>query len=401
MIRDFWPFCADPWRPYSAVMEMGDVVVIDVQGLDALIAVLGELGYDTRGPVVRNGAIMPGVVAGVADFPVGHHDEQAPGHYRLEHHDDETVFGWAVGPGSWKAELFPPIQELWCATVNADDVSFTEPDLLSTAIAIIGARPCELAALHVLDRVLRDGSRPDQRYTARRDGAFVVVAECGTPAATCFCTSMGTGPGADVGFDLALTELDNGDGHRFVVRVGTERGAEVLAQLSTTEATPPDLEARSQTLTTAVEAMTRVLPVEGLAALLARNIDHPRWDEVAKRCLSCGNCTLVCPTCFCSDVRDTTTLSGEIHRQRSWASCFDLDHSYLHGGPVRASTSSRYRQWLTHKLSTWWDQFGTSGCVGCGRCIAWCPVGIDLTEEATAIRNSDGAVRTSSEGRGS
>jgi sulfhydrogenase subunit beta (sulfur reductase) len=375
-------------------MEIGEVFVIDVQGLDALIAVLGELGYDTRGPVVRDGAIMPGAVTGVADLPVGHHDEQTPGQYRLEYDGDDAVFAWAVGPGSWKAEFFPPTQELWRATTDAGHVTFTEPDFRSAPMAIIGARPCELAALHVLDRVLKDDGTPDPRYTRRRNGTFVVVAECGTPAATCFCTSMGTGPGADVGFDLALTELDDGDKHRFVVRVGTDRGAEVLSGLSTMEVTPLDLEARRRTLSAAADAMTRTLPVEGLAALLARNIDNPRWDEVAERCLSCGNCTLVCPTCFCSDVRDTTTLSGEIHRQRSWASCFDLDHSYLHGGPVRASTSSRYRQWLTHKLSTWWDQFGTSGCVGCGRCIAWCPVGIDLTEEAAAIRDSDGATRT-------
>ena len=384
-------------------MEIGEAFVIDGQGLDALIAVLGALGYDTRGPVVRDGAIMPGLVAGLADLPVGHHDEQAPGYYSLEYDGGDAVFAWAVGPGSWKAELFPPKQELWRATIDAGDVTFTEPDNRSTPMAIIGARPCELAALHVLDRVLKDGSSPDPRYTARRNRAFVIVAECGTPAATCFCTSVGTGPGADVGFDLALTELDDGDGHRFVVRVGTERGGEVLSGLTTLEVTAADLEARRRTLSAASDAMTRELPVEGLAALLARNIDHPRWDEVADRCLSCGNCTLVCPTCFCSDVQDTTTLSGEIYRQRSWSSCFDLDHSYLHGGPVRATTSSRYRQWLTHKLSTWWDQFGTSGCVGCGRCIAWCPVGIDLTEEAAAIIGSDGAARTgtSPEGRGS
>jgi sulfhydrogenase subunit beta (sulfur reductase) len=375
-------------------MNIGDARVIDVQGLGALIAILGELGYDTRGPVVRDGAIMPGAVAGIADLPVGYRDDQAPGHYRLEHCDDDAIFAWAVGPGSWKAEFFPPRQELWRATMNSDNVTFTEPDVRSAPLAIVGARPCELAALHVLDRVLKDGGTPDQRYVARREGAFVVVAECGTPAATCFCTSMGTGPAADAGFDLALNELDDGDGHRFVVRVGTERGAEVLSRLLTVAVTPADVDARRRLLAAAADAITRQLPVQGLASLLGRNIDHPRWDEVAERCLSCGNCTLVCPTCFCSDVRDTTTLSGEIHRQRSWASCFDLDHSYLHGGPVRASTSSRYRQWLTHKLSTWWDQFGTSGCVGCGRCIAWCPVGIDLTEEAAAIRSSDGAIRT-------
>ena len=343
---------------------------------------------------MRDGAIMPGPVRGVTDLPAGYHDEQAPGQYRLERGTDDHLFGWAVGPGSWKAELFPPTQELWRARVSDGDVTITEPTVPTAPMAIIGARPCELAALAILDRVLMDGEVPDPRYVARRDGAFVVSAECGSPAGTCFCTSMGTGPGADTGFDLALSELDDDEGHRFVVRVGSERGAEVVSHLPTRTATPRDLGGRDQMLATATAAMGRRLQTEGLAALLARNLDHPRWDEVAERCLACGNCTLVCPTCFCSDVHDTTDLTGEVRRERSWASCFDLDHSYLHGGPVRSSTASRYRQWLTHKLSTWWDQFGTSGCVGCGRCIAWCPVGIDLTEEAAAIWHSDGTVRS-------
>jgi len=336
---------------------------------------------------------MPGPVKGVRDLPVGYHDEQMPGHYRLNQGDDENLFGWAVGPGSWKAELFPATQELWRATVTDDVLSITQPEIGSAPLAIIGARPCEVAALRVLDRVLGESAAPDPRYDARRSGAFVVAAECGRPASTCFCTSMGTGPSAEDAFDLALSELDDTDGHRFVVRIGTERGAEALSRVPTSGATASDLESRDQMLSTAKRAINRSLP-DGLPAILARNIEHPRWDQVAERCLACGNCTLVCPTCFCSDVHDTTTLTGEVRRERTWSSCFDLDHSYLHGGPVRASTSSRYRQWLTHKLSTWWDQFGTSGCVGCGRCIAWCPVGIDITEEASAIASSDGAGRT-------
>jgi ferredoxin len=370
-------------------MDVGDAAVIDLRGLDALVGELAALGYETRGPVVRDGAIMPGSLAGVKDLPAGYHDVQAPGRYRLEQSDDGALFGWAVGPGSWKAEFFPPTQELWRAT-SQGEVTFTEPQAPAQAVAVIGARPCEGAALDVLDRVLRAGAVPDPRYAARRDGAFIVIVECGAPAATCFCTSMGTGPGIDSGFDLALSELVDDEGHRFVVRVGTERGAQVLSRLEAAEISAADLEARQRMLAGAVGAMTRQLRTEGLAALLARNLEHPRWGEVAERCLACGNCTLVCPTCFCSDVRDTTSLSGEVRRQRSWASCFDLDHSYLHGGPVRASTSSRYRQWLTHKLSTWWDQFATTGCVGCGRCIAWCPVGIDLTEEVAAIERTDG-----------
>ena len=376
-------------------MRIGSAVTIDAEGLDALIATLSSRGYETKGPVVRDGAILPGPVGGITDLPVGVRDVQRPGRYRLEQGEGDSVFSWAVGPGSWKAEFFPPAQDLWRSTLEGDGVTSEAPAVEIAPLAIVGARPCELAALAVLDRVLLDGTFTDPRYAARRVDAFVVAAECGSPASTCFCPSMGTGPATESDFDLALTELDDDDGHRFVVRVGTDRGADILGRVPVSEATPADMAARQAVLASATEAIDRRLETEGLAELLARNLDHPGWDDVAERCLACGNCTLVCPTCFCSDVSDTTDLTGEVRRQRTWASCFDLDHSYIHGGPVRSSISSRYRQWLTHKLSTWWDQFDSSGCVGCGRCIAWCPVGIDLTVEAAAIRASDGTLRSS------
>jgi ferredoxin len=200
---------------------------------------------------------------------------------------------------------------------------------------------------------------------------------------------MGTGPAATGAFDLALTELDSG-AQRYVVRVGSDRGAAFLEEVPHAGVNPADLAARDRTLESSAAAIVRTVDSRRVARSLADTIDHPHWDEIAERCLACGNCTMVCPTCFCSDVSDTTDLTGEARRDRTWASCFDLDHSYLHGGSVRTSVSSRYRQWLTHKLSTWWDQFGTSGCVGCGRCVAWCPVGIDLTEEVAVITAGDG-----------
>jgi len=365
--------------------------VIDRDGFDALVGVLGSRGLRTLGPVVREGAVVHGEVHGADDLPMGWHDHQEPGRYRLEHGGGPEMFGWAVGPASFKAEFFPPEETVFRATVGDGRVTLTEPDQPARPVALIGARPCEIRALGVLDRVLKDGVVADDRYAGRRAGTFVVAAECGSPSGTCFCTSMGTGPGADSDCDLALTELLEG-GHRFYVRVGSAAGAEVLAQVPRRDAADADRAARQRVLAHAEDAMGRHLDTEGLPGLLARNLEHPRWDEVAERCLSCGNCTLVCPTCFCSDVRDVSDVSGDVERERRWASCFDLDHSYLHGGAVRPTTSSRYRQWLTHKLSTWWDQFDESGCVGCGRCIAWCPVGIDLTEEAAAIRATDGAL---------
>jgi ferredoxin len=342
------------------------------------------------GPVVQEGAIVHDEIIDVGDLPVGWRDHQEPGRYRLERGDGTHLFSWAVGPESWKREFFAPTETLWRSSVVGERIVFTEPAEPVAPVAIVGARPCELRALEVLDRVLTGGSFVDDRYAARRQGAFVVAAECGAPAGTCFCTSMGAGPSAEHGFDLALTELLDGE-HRFFVRVGSEAGAELLAQVPHLAATEEDARARDSVLEGAVGQMDRSIDRKGLPELLARNLEHPRWGEVAERCLSCGNCTLVCPTCFCSDIKDVTDLAGTVERQRRWASCFDVEHSALHGGPVRPDTASRYRQWLTHKLSTWEDQFGELGCVGCGRCIAWCPVGIDLTEEAAAIRADDGA----------
>jgi sulfhydrogenase subunit beta (sulfur reductase) len=209
---------------------------------------------------------------------------------------------------------------------------------------------------------------------------------CGEAGGTCFCVSMDTGPKARAGFDLALTELLDGDDHRFLVEVGSAAGGAVLAGLPHGGASADDLARRRRSARTA-SRMGRKLDTDGLKELLQSNPTHKRWDDVAKRCLTCANCTMVCPTCFCTTVEDHSDLTGQTaERVRKWDSCFTLDFSYIHGGSVRLEARSRYRQWMTHKLASWIDQFGTSGCVGCGRCITWCPVGIDITEEAAAIR---------------
>jgi sulfhydrogenase subunit beta (sulfur reductase) len=375
---------ASNWAP-------GDALVLDVGEFDAVLSALSPR-YQVLGPTVRDGAVVPGPVAGVRDLPAGVRDTQSPGRYEIEQTGDDLLFAWAVGPGSCKGEFFPARQALWRTEGEGASVRFVEPAPEARPLALVGVRPCEVAALGVLDGVLGHGAVPDPGYAARRGGTIVVAVECGRPGGTCFCTSMGTGPGITDGVDLAVTELAGP--HRFLVRVGTAAGAELLAGVTGRAADGEDLAARRREVDGAAQRMGRELETEGLAALVARNVEHPRWAEVAERCLSCGNCTLVCPTCFCSDVRDTTDLAGAASRQRTWSSCFDLDHSFIHGGPVRASTASRYRQWMTHKLSTWWDQFDTSGCVGCGRCLTWCPVGIDITEEAAAIRATDGAAAT-------
>jgi ferredoxin len=374
---------SDPETPLARAILAPD-------GLDNLVAALRTAGYRVLGPTIRDSAIVYDELESGADLPVGWTDRQDAGTYRLERRADSARFGYAVGPHSWKRFLFPPRLRLWRARTNGQEGPAIEDEPLDdTPLAFIGVRACELHAIEIQDRVFVGGRYVDRDYAARRDGVFIVAVNCFEPGGTCFCTSMGTGPRAESGYDLALTELLDGE-HRFLVEVGSERAADLLAALHSRPASQEDIAAASATVEAAADSMGRALDVTDIRDLLAGNLEHPRWDDVAERCLTCGNCTLACPTCFCSAVEDETDLTGEASRWRVWDTCFSVDYSYIHGGSIRPSGRSRYRQWMTHKLGTWHDQFGSSGCVGCGRCITWCPVGIDITEEVAAIRATEG-----------
>jgi ferredoxin len=365
---------------------------INVDGLQALIGALATRGYKVLGPTVRDGAIVYDEIEGVADLPAGWTDGQDAGRYRLERREDDALFGFAHGPQSWKRYLHPPMQTLWTAKKNGEGLKIVPPDPPAQKFAFIGARSCELHAIAIQDKVFQDGPFVDTADAARRRGAFIVAVNCAEAGGTCFCVSMKTGPKAETGFDLALTEILSGDSHTFLIEAGSEAGAELLAQLPKRPATSDDLAAANTVVERTASRMGRSLQTEGIKALLQNNPNHPRWEDAAKRCLSCGNCTMVCPTCFCTTVDDHSDLAGgSATRVRKWDSCFTLDFSYIHGGAVRQSGSARYRQWMTHKLASWYDQFGTSGCVGCGRCITWCPTGIDITEEAAAMRKAPAA----------
>jgi ferredoxin len=364
---------------------MTPVQVLDRAGLDRLIGALSARGHRVLGPTVRDGAIVYGDLSATADLPVGWTDRQEPAKYRLVRRDDDALFGFVVGPQSPKTHLHPAEVVVWAGERTAQGFAMAPPPE-PPRFAFVGVRPCELAAIRIQDRVFLGGER-DAVYGRRRDGAFLVAVNCTEPGGTCFCTSMGTGPGATEGFDVVLTEVMEKKEHYFTAVAGSERGAELLAEAQAAEAKKGQVKAAADLVEAAAGRMGRHMETDGLADLLRQGLEHPHWQEVAKRCLTCANCTLVCPTCFCSNVEDSTDLTGRsAERVRRWDSCFNLEFSLIHGGAHRSSPAARYRQWMTHKLAWWFDQFGTSGCVGCGRCITWCPVGIDITAEAAAIR---------------
>jgi len=365
-------------------LHLGSQVAIRKPEFDRLIDNLKNAGYETIGPRVQSAAVVYAPISGLADLPKGLTGEQEAGQYRLKPSGNERYFDYTPGAQSWKQFLFPPRSDLFQLMKANGNWREELLGLATPRYAFIGVRPCELAAIEVQDRVFIRTDFTDPIYQQRRKNIFILAVDCLHPGGTCFCASMGTGPIAKAGFDLKLTELNE----VFLLEVGSKAGLDALQDLSVESLAIKWQEEAATGRVQAARAMGRVLPdAESIPALLLNNLEHPEWQDVADRCLSCANCTLVCPTCFCWDVEDATSLDGSTtKRTRVWDSCFNPAYSAQAGGNIRPDTVSRYRQWLTHKMGSWVQQFGVSGCVGCGRCITWCPAGIDITEEIKAIR---------------
>ena len=366
--------------------------VVDTDRFDSLIPLLVERGYTVVGPTIRQGTIVYDEVTGSADLPIGSTDAQEAGTYQLTARDDDAYFGYTVGPHTLKAYLFPPRQTLLTIEHKETGLQFCPEPVEPPRYAFVGVRACELAAVRIQDDVLNGDGFIDPHYRETRERSFTVGVNCSVAGATCFCSSMGSGPRCTSGYDIVVTEMIESDRHDFVVVSGTDAGAEIVEALGGRATTASD-SLRVDAIIADTEAhMGRTFPAKDAYELLVNNLENPIWDSIAERCLSCANCTLVCPTCFCSTVEDVTDLQGTASRTRSWDSCFSLDFTNLHGHAVRSSAASRYRQWMTHKLAYWYDQFDSSGCVGCGRCITWCPVGIDITAEIVNLEPQPKAV---------
>lgn len=365
-------------------------VILHFQHFQHLIDSLISLGYQTIAPTIRDNSIVYQPITKLQDLPVGWIDLQEPALYRLQKNSQPTLFSYTVAANSWKQYLHPPKVRLWQITRKPKSMHFLKDSPPNTKFAFIGVRACELNAISILDTVFLKDKFIDPIYLQNRKDLFIVAVNCARAVNTCFCTSMNTGPKVHDGFDLALTEIIEKGKHFFLVDIHTQKGLQVLQSVPHKIASSKHLTQANIIVENTAKQITKSLDTTNIKDVLYRNLESPSWDEVASRCLTCANCTMVCPTCFCSTVEDSTDLSGDIaERSRRWDSCFTSDFSYIHGGSVRPSTKSRYRQWLVHKLASWLDQFGSSGCVGCGRCIVWCPVGIDITQLVSSIHLED------------
>jgi ferredoxin len=366
-------------------ITVGSTVALPKAELETLLSNLHRMGYRVIGPQIQDGVIVYRPLESMADLPKGYISEEDAAHYRLVYTGHERYFDATPGAQSWKQFFFPPLSEIACFKRDGTgrwQLEEPKPDL--TPLAFVGVSPCDLAAIQVQDRIFMREEWKDPLYRQRRQSAFILAVNCLHPCGTGFCASMGTGPKAGAGFDLCLTELED----VFLMEIGSESGRMVMEGVSVLPTSAFWLQAAQLGLEEATAKMGRSLPEpQNLPDLLLNNLDARQWDDVACRCMSCSSCTQVCPTCFCWDTRDSADLSGQTaRRERLWDSCFNPDYSYIAGGNTRPNTRSRYRQWLTHKFGSWMAQFGTFGCIGCGRCITWCPAAIDVTAELRAIR---------------
>jgi len=370
--------------PSERIPKIGSTITIEKPAFDILLSRLKEEGYLPIGPRVKNESLVYDEIENLHDFPQGYFTDQKPGHFRLVHEKHYRYFDIIPGAHSWKKFLFPSRVELFTLHKNGIGWENVSEPLETPKYAFIGVRACELNAIQIQDNIFMRSDFTDPIYRARRTRVFIVAVNCTHPAETCFCTSIGTGPRVKEHYDLNLTELDD----IFVLTIGSELARRLLTGIPFEDASGYVLTNVEHKLSQAEQQMRRKLDTSDLPELILENLDHPYWNEIGNRCLSCGSCTQVCPTCFCWDTQDEMSLDGSTtKRTRVWDSCFNPGYSYQAGGNTRPTIYSRYRQWLSHKLGTWKQQFGTLGCVGCGRCITWCPAEIDITEEISALRN--------------
>ncbi len=283
-----------------------------------------------------------------------------------------------------KAIIFPQTEVLLTYKKNKDgkyEVTSSKPD--EREKIVFGVRPCDAIGIAVMDKVLCGGKFTDAYYKARRDKVTIISIACDGPMDSyCFCPSTGGAPAAIEGSDVMMYDV----GDSYYLEGFTERGEIVLERLKGELGRPTaEQEKRKEEIlkrSESGEGFSRKIPAEAIAKMDA-SFASPYWDDVARRCLSCGACTYYCPTCHCFDINDEK--GGE--RVRTWDSCqFATFTMHTSGHNPRVVKGQKLRNRYYHKFKYSKDNIGRYLCVGCGRCIALCPASLDITKAISEVK---------------
>ncbi len=260
--------------------------------------------------------------------------------------------------------LLPRCEAL--AEFRLDDVSVEPVEDPPARRVLFATRPCDAASLVILDAILLDPVR-DARYARNRDETVIVTVACSRADDACFCTSMGYGPHDETGSDVILLPA----GGSFIVRALTGKGKVFLGEVGVEADAGGEPDSPPQPV--------RKVTTDGLKEWLDENFESERWESASVNCISCGTCYYLCPTCHCFDITDEAGVSKG-RRYRIWDCCSFSDFTRMAGHQPRVGRHARYRQRIMHKFKYTVDNVNLTACVGDGRCIRHCPVGVDIGE---------------------
>ncbi|MBT4835845.1 MAG: 4Fe-4S dicluster domain-containing protein [Methylococcales bacterium] len=344
--------------------------------LNDLFQSLLDHGYRIMAPVVRDDSILYQQINSADALPHGIIDDRHNGSYQIAQAKTPRCFAWSNPQQSLKSFVFSPVEILWKSFYKDNELVFQAIKAEAQPTVIFGVKGCDIAGLQLLDQHFYHKKTPDTHYQQRRDNLILFGINCFRSGSQCFCTNTGDGPNISSPSDCIMSELDEG----YIIHHVNSPLTEIIDTLQLKLATTAQQQQATYESSQAALSQQQKLP-EITANSVFEQWSHPVWNDIADTCLGCGNCTTVCPSCFChQESSDVSIDLTESSQTRSWDSCFTTQHSYLHGFYIRPERSQRYRQWLSHKFSGWQSQFGRIGCTGCGRCATYCPVGIDPTQ---------------------
>ena len=271
--------------------------------------------------------------------------------------------------------FFPQSEDLMAFKTEGKKIEIIDTRKESEDFILFGVKACDVKSLEVLDQVFLSDT-DDSYYATKREHAAIISMVCARPVETCFCKTFVidcTAPGGDV----VCTKTDDG----YCFEAVTEKGEKLLSSL--------ELEDCDSSAADDAKAKTRAimerLPLADLTAdafgagKTDKYFDDPKWKELSEACLGCGTCTFVCPTCQCYDIKDFNTGNGVI-RFRCWDSCMYSDFTKMSAGQPRLTQKERFRQRFMHKLVYFPERYGMFSCVGCGRCLARCPISMNIVK---------------------